>query len=256
MKISAEAHFTPSLETAAPTTKSDYVSRVLLDAIITGQFEAGQHMAQQEIANSLGLSPTPVREALRKLEAMGVLTYQPHRGVRVPLRDPATADEVYAARSVLEGLVVQEAVPRFQPSQLARLHELSSELMPRLIRQSKKSGDFRAYRNANLEFHNTFCQVSGMGMVQEIIRGLWARTALPNDFFIVLLARAPNALDEHLSILEAVEAGKPARARRMMELHVDHARQAYRDYLDSAAVKVAGRPPAARTASLRRSRAG
>ncbi|MFQ5854067.1 MAG: GntR family transcriptional regulator [Anaerolineae bacterium] len=216
---------------ALQLTKPDLVCATLREAIISGRLSPGEHIGQQELAERLGVSATPVREALRKLEALGIVTYAPHRGSRVSVCDRQTAEEIYRVRSVLEGLAVQEAVNNITENELERLDKLAFEVMPRLMEQGMHTQNFVDMRKANYEFHKVLCGASRMTVIPEIVENLWARAAIPDDLFIVVSDRARMAVEEHVEVMQAIRAGDGDKARRLMETHIDNARLAYLAYL-------------------------
>src|SRR5437868_12245258 len=99
-------------------TKSDSVQGLIRQAIAMGEIRPGERLLQNDLAERLGVSPTPVREALMALIAQGVLTYVPNRGVRVVELDAPDAEQVYRIRGELEPLAVELGGPRLSQSDL------------------------------------------------------------------------------------------------------------------------------------------
>jgi DNA-binding GntR family transcriptional regulator len=221
-----------SMADALQLTKPDLVCATLREAIISGVFEPGEHIGQQELAEQLNVSATPVREALRKLEALSILTYEPHRGARVTRSDARTAEEIYRVRGLLEGLAVEKAASSIGERELEELEQLAADTMA-LVPQGKVDAEgLIGFRKANYEFHKALCNASGMAVVPEIVENLWARVPVPTELFIVIGTRARSAAEEHIQIMEAVRNRDGSRARCMMEVHIDNARIAYVAYLD------------------------
>src|ERR1700744_3232261 len=109
-------------------TKEEYVARYIREGIRAGVWEPGERLRQQQLADELGMSPTPVREAVRSLVKEGWLQLRPHIGVSVAEIDPAKVDEVYRLRETLESRLAAEAADKITPPQLrelAQVHEAS-----------------------------------------------------------------------------------------------------------------------------------
>ena len=83
-------------------TKTDRVCAILREAIITAWLKPGDHIRQQDIADQLHISSTPVREALQKLQALGILLHTPHHGAQVPVPNRQTISEIFQVRAFLE----------------------------------------------------------------------------------------------------------------------------------------------------------
>jgi len=200
--------------------------------MITGLIEPGTHINQQDLANDFNVSVTPVREALSNLQAQGILTFEHHRGAYVTITDRNTADQVYRARAVLEGLVIREAVQNIEEVHIQRLCHLADNVIPRAIEEGIKNHSFLDFRKANYEFHEMFAIVSNLHIIRDMITSLWARTPIPRDFFVVLQERAREAVEEHIRLMEAVKSHDSEEAGRCMEEHINNARQAYLTYLN------------------------
>lgn len=110
--------------TSKYVTKKDWAVEALRKAIITGEYWPGQRVRQDEVAERLSISLTPVREAFSQLEVEGIITRAPHKGARVAQVSTERAREIYRIRSVLEGLAIELAVPNVPKSDLARLERL------------------------------------------------------------------------------------------------------------------------------------
>ena len=96
----------------------DLIADALREAIVRGIFQEGQSLRQDEIATQFGVSRIPVREALRQLEAEGLVTLHLNRGAMVSALSPAEAQEIFEIRSALEVKAIQLAIPKLTPSDL------------------------------------------------------------------------------------------------------------------------------------------
>src|SRR4249920_4221434 len=104
-----------------PGTKADEIALLLEDDIVSGRIEAGTVLRQEQLSERFGVSRTPIREALRRLSAQGLVSFTPNRGVRVRTLSREELREAFLVRAELEGLATELAVPRMTPERLADL---------------------------------------------------------------------------------------------------------------------------------------
>jgi len=151
-----------------PHTLSDQVFNTLRDAIIDGRLESGQWLRQEALAQELGLSQMPVREALKRLVAEGLAERIPYRGVRVIEFGPEDIMDMVTLRLVLESLAVRYATPLITEEDLAGLREnlcrAAALTAPEQMGQRRK---------LNTEFHLTICRASGHRYLIGQIETLW-----------------------------------------------------------------------------------
>src|SRR5580765_458789 len=116
-----------SLYTAAMvaelSTKADDIARVLEDEIVAGQISPGTVLRQEQLSERFAVSRTPVREALRRLAALGLVSFEPNRGVRVRSISPLELREAFLVRAQLEALATEVATERMTPADLEALEE-------------------------------------------------------------------------------------------------------------------------------------
>ncbi len=157
-----------TLEAAIPrSVLSDQVKDRLLEAILDGRYPPGARIVETRVARELGTSQAPVREALRDLEALGVVETTAFRGARV--RRPS-ADELvegFAIRAVLESLGARIAIPRLTDEDLGVLGRYVEEM-----RRAAEEGDFHAEATADAAFHGRIVELSGNATLQRVWRTL------------------------------------------------------------------------------------
>ncbi len=217
-------------------TKTEAVSSILREAIITGRLRPGDPIRQQDLAEILNVSATPVREALAKLNALGTLQHLPHQGVQVAVPSRQAIDEIFRVRTMLEGMAIEEAVNFIDEERLAYLDELAEDQLPRLLETALDTKDLTPYRMANYRFHRTIYSASGMEIIPELIDTLWARSVVQDGVFFHDWDRIQSAPAEHVEIVDALRKSDGKRARSTLEQHVDKTRRAYLNYLDSLSV--------------------
>jgi DNA-binding GntR family transcriptional regulator len=202
-----------SWPTQPSLTKTEAAFRALRDAIEEGRLKPGEHLPVKRLMDELAMSPTPIREALRLLQAEGLVVHHAHRGVVVAEYSPESAEEVYRLRAVLEPLATELAVERATDEQIAAMRRLHDELHAALADDRRTDV---AERNA--AWHHAVYAASGSRYLQEFIGRLW--TAIPVRA-IWLTRRAAQSMRQHDRIMAAIEQRDARRARDLMREHIE-----------------------------------
>ncbi|WP_247220785.1 GntR family transcriptional regulator [Shinella oryzae] len=147
-----------------------WVYRVLRHSIMTGGFEPGEPVTINGLADMLGVSAMPVREALHRLVSEGALELLDNRRVRVPDLDSAGFDEVLEARTALETRAAERAMPFIDPPALARMRAFD-----RQADEALAAGDFRRLVEANFAFHRALYEARPGTVILPLIESLWLR---------------------------------------------------------------------------------
>lgn len=210
---------TPGQRTALPRAQSlaAQVADFIVDAIAAGTIEFGQRLVETELSQKLGVSRVPIREALKMLEAQGILDAAPHRGAHVVDFDGLKIDRICEARVALERLALPDAVRHLQahPEKLAALEDL----VARMGREAAQR-DWVQASKADLDFHRQICLASG----NEIVITLWE--ALARHILIIFGREArteqdgPRLTQQHRPILQLIRKGDLARLDREILRHV------------------------------------
>jgi DNA-binding GntR family transcriptional regulator len=212
----------------AETTKADEIGAALERAILFGELPPGTMLRQEQLAEQYGVSRTPIREALRRLDALGLVVFRPNRGVlvRAPSRDELRQSIV--ARAALEGAAAELAATRISAEQLERLEraderyvELSHRLQaPGLDDAGRQDVTFEWLR-VNDTFHDIVLEAAGMPLLRRMAHSV--RRALRTPPLLlsqdVQRLHAEN-LRQHRALLEALRAGSPRAARELMTDHI------------------------------------
>ena len=195
------------------TTKKDMIAEELKSLIGSGELPRGTRIQQDELAARFDTSITPVREAMRQLEAQGLLVSEPHRGVRVAEANLDEVKGVYVARRLLEPYAAQRATLRVSRRDLDRADELI-----RRMAKARKAKDGRGVREANREFHFLFYEHCGVPSLARLIDGLWL--SYPWDVLGVVSGRIDRSIEEHRAIVDAVRAGNVGRVESVFAEHI------------------------------------
>lgn len=197
-----------------PMSLSDQVKEQLAERIVTGDLKPGDRLIELSIAKDLGTSQAPVREALRQLEALGLIEYRRNRGAVV--RDITTEElaEIYAVRAELEGYAVSR-VAGMCPEVGEGLLSLCQEM-----ELAVGDNDVAAFVTLNTAFHRTIIEGAGNGTLLKVWETLdiQLRTAMNT-------AQTPGSLDkalkDHRRIARAVKRGAAEAARAALVAHIN-----------------------------------
>jgi DNA-binding GntR family transcriptional regulator len=207
-------------------TLSDQAMDMLVEAILRGDMEPGERIAEATLARKLGISRGPLREAIRRLEGKSLLVRKPHVGVSVASPSPEEILEVFQMREVLEGLACRMAARHMTGIELDRLerilgdHSTHSDLQDgRAYYQS--SGDF--------DFHYQIIVASrSKRLIDTLLGDLYQFIRIFRYRASAKPGRAQKAFGEHMLILEALKARDQAAAEAAMRAHVARATETLR----------------------------
>lgn len=212
-------------------SKQDQVADILRERIIAGTYDRGTQIKQADVAKELGVSITPVREALLMLEAEGYLRRRPHKGLIVPELISTQSREIYELRLMLERELTAIALSRMSTGKLEELKDLQ-----RGVVRAIESGDFLAMRMANVRFHFRLYELAERPQTLQFVRILWAK--YPFTVQDTKRDRPLRMAHEHDVFLERIEADDHAGA---IDAMVQHIRNGWREVNSKTVVKGAKR---------------
>ncbi len=195
-------------------TKENQVADYLREGIIAGRFPRGTRLKQQELADMLNTSITPVREALKLLEAEGYVSGDNYKGAIVAPFDIEASSEVQNLRILLETQLVRGAVEHATAADIAELKQLAAEFS-----RAFDAGENEAARAANYRFHHRMFEIARLPQTLHFVQILWAR--YPFDLINRLKGRISRAAEEHDKILNAIIAGDTAGAMLATRGHIE-----------------------------------
>lgn len=204
-------------------TKEGQVAEFLRERIISGYFARGQKLKQAEIAQMLDLSITPVREALKLLEAQGYVVGSSHRGAVVAPFQVSEAEELYELRLLLETRLTRAAAKRIDAAGIRALEDLNEELLAAAERD-----DNDAARSANFRFHFRLYELANQPQSLHFVRILWAK--YPFDLLTVMPRRQFDVADEHRDILDGLRQGNVAKVTRAMQNHIERGWRTFKEH--------------------------
>lgn len=213
----------------------DEAARSLREAIFAGEIASGTRLRQVQLANQLGISRTPLREALMKLEQEGLIELLPHGGVRVALLNLDEAVELYDIREVVDGLAARLAAERITEQGLVSLERHLNRMEQCLTHR-----DAHRWFIAHVAFHDDIFRASANGRLQAF--SSLVRLSIQRFHAILLTTanRLADAYREHREIFEAIRIHDLEAAERLARAHIAHAKE--------IVLKVMPRAPAAAAA--------
>lgn len=204
--------------------KQERTYTVLRDRIHSGEFQPMARLNIDALSRELGVSPIPVREALRRLEAEGWVRFQPNVGAIVAPVDETTWEQEMVAVAILEGAATADAAARLRPSDLTRLRKIAAEM-----EQVAADGDPLRFSKLNRRLHATIVARCANAYLVELLEQTYARLdRVRSTMFAYLPERSAQALDEHARLLDLLESGDAAEVERYARWHKLQTVEAYR----------------------------
>ncbi len=193
----------------------DQAYRVIRQRILDNVYPAGYRALEREFAEELSLSRTPVREALLKLQAEGLLELIPRHGARILPVSAGDMREIYAVLTALESMAA-EIVTRRRPSaaELKPLIEASRDMTVAL-----KADDLAAWARADEHFHRQLLELAGNATLIQTVQLLWDRAHRARMVTLRLRPRPGHSTREHNAIVDAIRAGDPEATVRLYRAH-------------------------------------
>lgn len=199
-------------------SRSEFVYQQVLEAISEGHFRPGMRLGEEEIAQRMGVSRTPVREALRRLQARGLLKVGAGRSMVIAELTTRQVHEIYAMREILEGSAARFAATHANATDLLLLRQSHQKFMDAWSRPQDLVP-------LNRRFHQAIYEAAHNEYLTRTLNGLY-------DAFVLLSGstfRIPTSLrasdDEHLAIIEAIEAHDPDKAEAAARKHIKSAQR-------------------------------
>lgn len=191
------------------------------EAIIKGHFKPGEKLVEQTLAQEMGVSRTPVREAIRRLEAEGFVVSIPRKGVVVSRADKEEIVQLYSIRAELEGLAARWAIENADEDDMRKLDEAISRM-----EETAASGDLDGVVQSNALFHDAIAQASKSRILCTLLKTLQDNIQRFRFQSLHLPGRPGAALAEHKEIVAAIKEKKTEEADRLLKEHLQNARAA------------------------------
>lgn len=204
----------------------DAYARLVAD-IRAGLLRPGDRLTETDLADRLGISRTPVREAIRQLESDGLVTHVPRVGVTVRRLDYAEITELYEMRAVLEGTAARFAARAASEVELSELGAITAEM--------RKAPDAATLYDANRQFHTVLLNAARNRFLVKAVEAVQKTLLILGPSTMEESARAAEAIAEHDRIIAALHARDGAAAEAAMRAHIEAAHRARLRQLRGAA---------------------
>ena len=198
-----------------PTYKSKTMLAVdvLRERIVAGEISPGERFDVRKIAAEMEMSITPIREALRILQADGLVSYDEHRSISAMKLQPDDAEELYRLRAVVEGLATELAIQHLDDDGRQAIVAAHEDM-----KQAAAAGDVDRATLANRRWHFAVYGAGRSKFVEPVIERLWARYLWSTIYSIP--GRLQASVSEHQEITDAIVAGQAKQAARLMRTHI------------------------------------
>lgn len=204
-------------------TAASVATEVIREAILDGRLAPGQRLKEIQLANELGISRTPIREALLLLQAEGLVEASPNRGSTVRAYDVRELEDVYALRAVLEGHAARRAATRITEAELQELRE-SCARFERLVAAHGAGASVTGLVRENAVFHEIILDASGSDRLAGMLRQVVVAPLVYRSYIWYSREQAALSLHAHAQLVRILERGDGERADAVMREHVFHAR--------------------------------
>ena len=188
--------------------------------ILTGAIVPGTRMMEVELAKEIGVSRTPIREAIRKLEKEGLVTIEPRRGAYASQISTKDMVEILEVRQNMEGLAAFFAASRMDPDQMTELKEVSAR-----YNEAVQSGNMEDMIKHDTRFHRIIVESCNNKILVQMIEQLQELVLRFRYIYYDNFRRAENMPEEHFAILNAIETGDAEAARAAADVHIDRLKE-------------------------------
>ncbi|MCM8731625.1 GntR family transcriptional regulator [Hephaestia sp. GCM10023244] len=199
----------------------DSAYRAIREGILAGTFAQGSHITARQLAEATGLSRTPVREAMRQLDAEGLISLIPNRGAFVASWTENEIEQIYELRVLLESFAAQVAAQRIDDSQRAELQALSDE-MNALVAQHPVNVE--AIAAVNDRFHKGVLEACGNPRLRDLLGAITEVPLQLSTFRLYSIEELRRSAAQHAELVAALTVGDPDWARSVMTAHIRSAR--------------------------------
>ncbi|MDY7041648.1 MAG: GntR family transcriptional regulator [Chloroflexota bacterium] len=186
------------------------------EAILCGQLRPGQHLVESDLADQMGISRAPIREALRQLETEGLVVSLPHRGTFVTQLSAQDVWEIYTLRAAIEGLASRLVAQNATEEEIVCLEESVAQM-----ERSAEAGDLELLAQQDLDFHEYLCRAAHHNRLLDTWLSMNAQIRTMIDFTSRLYLPADEIVRCHAEVVDAICQGQADRAARAITGHIN-----------------------------------
>ena len=222
---------------AAKRSMADEAAAQIRQEIVTGQFRPGQRLQEVTLAEALGVSRGPVREAFKLLKVEGLVREEPHRGTFVVSLSPEDVGEIFEVRLAVEVRSIRLITRARDSLVIESLRERAEQLI-----KAAAVGDVRKVAVADVDFHEAICRLSGVTRLHNIFLQhvmLWRALLLVDEELYPVVS---DTRDEHYAIVRAIETGDEGLAVDTLQGHLEKSRDRLVAFMESPGLALAATP--------------
>jgi DNA-binding GntR family transcriptional regulator len=208
---------TASLQMVKSRSLPDQIADAIVEGIAAGVLRPGQRLIELDLASQFSVSRVPLREALKTLEAQGILERGQNRGVRIVELDDSRIDKICEVRAALETIAARHAIATFR-AEPARLQRLEAVLVE--MEEAVQRGAWGAVNRADLAFHREICLASKNEIVITLWQGLARHVLMIFGREILTEAGQSRIVDQHREFIATLLAGEEATLPETVERHI------------------------------------
>lgn len=198
----------------------DVVFENLRSAILEGKLKSGQRLMEVQLAEQLGVSRTPVREAIRKLELEGLVVMLPRKGAYVANISVKDLMDVLEIRACLEGLGASLAAERRDEEDIKKLESIEKE-----FEEAVKTQNIEMLLKKDVEFHECIFEAANNKKLEKMINSIWEQVQRFRTTYVSDYNASLSLLDEHQAILKAIKEANVVDAKKFAIEHIEKAEQ-------------------------------
>ncbi len=204
----------------------DVVFQTLRNAILKGELKPGERLMEMKLAGKLGVSRTPIREAIRMLEQEGLAVTIPRRGAQVAKMTQKDMDDVYDIRRCLEKLTVEYTSGKLSVGQIADLRYAQ-----KVFEEAVAEGDTNEIEKKDWEFHSVIYEATGNARLLSIMNTLQEQLSRYRWAYLQHSNKMQRLIEEHRQIVDALEKGSLEESMQATMAHLDSQEQIIKDVI-------------------------
>ncbi|MBI5827878.1 MAG: GntR family transcriptional regulator [Deltaproteobacteria bacterium] len=205
--------------TEKPLTLRERIVEFIKDSVITGRLKPGERVPEQEIAESFGISRTPIREAFRQLESDGFITVTPRKGAVVSPITDRDVREFYAIKSLLEGFAARTSCQTLTQKEIKRLESLNAQMKKHADRD-----DVKGFFKLDNQFHDTFLKACGNEKLCVLVHHLVQQFERFRITALSLPGRMKDSVKQHDEIIDAFRRKDAELVERLVSANAERGR--------------------------------
>jgi DNA-binding GntR family transcriptional regulator len=213
---------TPDPQPLPAQAAVDRVYARLRQGILDGTYAQGTRLGEVDLADALGVSRTPVREALRRLGSEGLLSTLPNKGARVRTWTANELSDIFYLRALLEGHAAARAASRVTDADIRHMNDLVTRMEG--ATEDGVAPDIDLITELNGAFHGAIVTASGNSLLPELMKSLIHVPVVSRTYRLYSPARMRQSMRQHREVLDALGAGDPGWAEAIMRVHILSAR--------------------------------